>query len=156
MTPQQYHEAAALAMRETAALMLEEEVETYNEGLSAIDTRLSFTRNLKWPNGRKAAAAIRALSLPAAPTEPTAEGQEARSLHNTYRYVAEMGELLKATEAERDTTRADVARMKAAMEKCEKALQLVDQWKHGLRHRTAHESLMVDAAEQALAALKGT
>jgi hypothetical protein len=67
MTPEQ---AAAAAMREKAAQIFEEETETYNEGLSAVDVRLSYTRALKWPSGHKIAAAIRAIPLPEAKADP--------------------------------------------------------------------------------------
>lgn len=63
MTPEQ---SAASAMREKAAQIFEEETETYNEGLSAVDVRLSYTRALKWPSGHKIAPAIRAIPLPEA------------------------------------------------------------------------------------------
>jgi hypothetical protein len=63
--PQGWEEAI-----EAAAKCAEQEVTTYQEGMSAVDVRLSETRGPKWREGREIAKAIR--SLP--PPEPAVSG----------------------------------------------------------------------------------
>jgi hypothetical protein len=53
----------ANAAFEVAARLAEEEIDVYQEGVSAIDVRMSHHKSLKYKDGKKLAVAIRDLKF---------------------------------------------------------------------------------------------
>lgn len=114
-------ETSTDAMREAAAKFAEQEVETYNEGMSAVDVRLSYTHGPKWKNGPAIAKGIRALPLPAPSVSQMSHAVAIELLEGraaAQRELAEIGgtkrTIYNHAAEQLEIAAADISRMSAA------------------------------------------